>query len=674
MSQPFDKNSSGFIRSEAICAIILQKVDDARRNYASVVNIKTANDGFKIQGATVPSQPEIEKLLKATYKEANINPSDINFIESHAASTFVGDKIQVDTLSNVFCEKSRKKPLKIGSIKSNTGHTESASGIVSLAKVLLMFENNKIIPNINIKQVRDDCEAFVEGKIKVATEVEEFHDELIGIDNFGILGANSHCILRKNTKTKIDNGFPKDKIPRLVLYSSKASDTLTQIFNTITESPIDDEFIALLQKSQNTTSTTAFRGFGIFKSNESDRSTICVDKSIIEYSGKDKRPIVFLFSGVGSQWLSMGKSLQNIPLIAEKIETCHQVLESKNVNLKHILYAEDAETFKNCLNIFVGIVSIQIALTDVLKAIGIKPEYIIGHSIGELACAYSDGSLTLEQTMLAAYARGSVINSECRSEGRMAAIAMKFDDLQNTLTNGIEIACHNSHESFTISGDATEVETFVADIKKTGVLAKVVDSAGVAFHSSHMRNCDQALQKLLEEIIDNPVKRSEKWISTSVLENVAEYADADYFKNNLLNPVRFSSGMEKLPKNALVVEIAPHGLLQGIVKQNISECEYIGLTHRNTEDSVVYLLQALGKIALNGHDMDIREIYPKIEFPVSRGTKMISPLIRWNHNESHFVPYFDPLTRFNKRDLTINLYNTKFANYSGHQIDGNINC
>jgi fatty acid synthase, animal type len=228
-------------------------------------------------------------------------------------------------------------------------------------------------------------------------------------------------------------------------------------------------------------------------------------------------------------------------------------------------------------------------------------------------------------------------------------------------------------ESFTISGEVDLIENFVAEVKKTGVLAKVVDSAGIAFHSSHMANCDGLLKNLLREIIRIPKIRSEKWISTSENEDIEGYStfsDAEYFKNNLLSPVRFSAGMKRLPENSLAIEIAPHSLLQGIVKQNLPECEYIGLAHRNSEDGVVHLLQSIGKIFQNGHDMDIREIYPQIEFPVSRGTRMIAPLVMWNHAESHFVPYFNPMKRFDKRELTLNLYNPKYASFTAHQIDG----
>lgn len=676
VSQPFDQNSSGFIRSEAICVVFLQKIDDARRNYATLVNIGTSNDGFKMAGATVPSQTEIQKLLRKTYCEVNMDPRDVTFVESHAASTQVGDKIQVDCIDAVFCEKSREKPLKIGSVKSNTGHTESASGVVSLAKSILMFENEKIIPNINIKQVRRDCDGFVQGRIQVATEVEDFHDDIIGIDNFGILGASSHCIIRRNLKSKENNGMPSDDLPRLLLWSGKTNESVNYVFDNIANQPIDDEFLALLQKTQRVThSACTQKGFAIFETNKIDRSTKCLDRQIKELTNKEKRPIVFLYSGVGSQWIMMGRDLLRIPLISDVIHECHRILEPMNVNLLNILTLDDPDAFSNCLNIFVSVIAIQIALTDLLKKIGIVADYFIGHSLGELGCAYADGSLTLKQTILAAYVRGKCVIDRCSSTGGMAAVAMQYDDLIKILPSDIEIACLNSSESFTVSGEAEKITSFVQELKQTGVLAKVLDSAGIAFHSSYLLCCGDIVTEKMSELIKEPKKRSEKWISTSVKadhENDIRnsFSSAEYFVNNLFNPVRFSDGMAKLPLNSQVIEIAPHALLQGIVKKSIPDGGYFGLTHRNSECGVVHLLQSIGKISQSGIDLDIREIYPAIEFPVSRGTQMIAPLMKWNHTESHFVPYFDPCEAFEKRQISINLYLPRYSYLSAHVIDG----
>jgi fatty acid synthase, animal type len=639
ISQPFDKNSSGFVRSEAVCILFLQKHHKANRVYAEILHSRTINDGYKREGPPFPSLVMQKELYSKVYSEANIDPNDVDFLEAHATSTHIGDKYEVTSIDEFFC-KNRDRPLKVGSVKGNTGHTEGASGAVSLVKAILMFENGKTIPNINITELRDDCPGIVEKRMKVVQEVEDFDGKIIGVNNFGVVGANAHTILARNEKVKVDGGFPTDDLPRLLLWSGRTLDAVNTIFNEVLSKPIDDEFLALLQNSQ------------------------IIPMSIT-------RPIVFVYAGMGSQWLEMGKDLLKIPLIAESIEKCHQVLLNHNLDLKHILTSNDPNTFSNCLNISVGITSIQIALTNLLFKIGIKPNNFIGHSIGELACAYADGTLTLEQTILLALSRGQAIIEGMEKPGAMAAVAMTYDELQKILPNDIEIACHNAEESCTISGPIESVENFVKEIKSKQILAKIVDTCNVAYHSSLIAKSGPILTQKLRKIITEPKKRSSKWIPTGIVNEKDDYSSIEYHVNNVIGPVRFAEGVSKLPKDSLMIEIAPHGLLQPLLKQLNPGGVCFSLTQRGVEDGVINLLQSIGRIyQTGGVEIDIRQMYPKINYPVSRGTPMISPLIRWLHDESIAVPMYDPLLRCDKRNIVINLGEKKYSFMKGHEIDG----
>jgi fatty acid synthase, animal type len=672
ISRPFDKGSSGFVRSEACCVLFLQKVDKARRVYATVLNSKSNNDGFKIEGPTVPSTKIQKELFRKTYEELNMNPHDVDFIEAHATSTGIGDKGEITSIDEYFC-KDRKEPLMVGSVKGNMGHSEGASGAVSVAKSILMFETGKILPNINIDELRGDCPGLIDGRIKVMREVEDFNGKIIGVNSFGVLGANAHSVIKRNEKVKINGGFPSDNMPRLLLWAGRHVNAVNHVFDHVASKPIDDEFLALLQCSQIESSVaTLTRGFAIFKSNLDDRSTSCIDRQVKELD-KANRPVVFVYSGVGSQWIEMGRDLIKIPLVAESINKCHEILMKKGLNLKEILTSNSPDIFKSCLNIFVGVVSIQIALTDLLYKIGVKPNFFIGHSVGELACAYADGTLTLEQTILVAYSRGMSIIEGVKIPGMMAAVAMNYKDLKNILPHDIEIACHNSIESCTISGPIESVQKFVSEIKSKNVLAKIVDSSNVAFHSSLIANCGSIFADKLKNIIIDPKKRSSKWISTSINENSCdEYSSIDYHVNNMLSSVRFAEGLTKLPEDSLIIEIAPHGLLLPILKQSIPNGVSISLTQRGIEDGVIFLLQSLGKVYQSGVDLDIRQIYPKIDFPVSRGTPMISPLVKWLHDETFPVPMYDPFLRCDKRNLTINPNDPIYSIMKGHQLDGKL--
>lgn len=599
ISQPFDKDASGYVRAEACCVAFLQKAKDAKRVYAEIINCKTNNDGLKKEGPMVPSVEVQKKLYESVYKTVDFDPSKINYIEAHATSTQVGDKKEISSIDEFFCTN-RTEPLKVGSVKSNLGHAEGAAGMSSIAKSILIFENEKLIPNLNLNTLRDDCPALVEERIKIVTEVEEFKGDYIGVNSFGVLGANAHVLLKQNTKKKVNGGLPQDDLPRLVLWSGRTEEAINTIFDDILERPLDDEYIALLQNAQLEASpASVVRGYGIFVKSGNDKTTSCIDRATNTFK-ETKRPIAFLYSGVGSQWLGMGKDLMKIPIIADAVENCHKILVSKSLNLKEIITSIDLKTFTNTLHTFVGVAAIQIGLTNLLKALNITPDFIIGHSVGELGCAYADETLTLEETILSAYSRGCAINEVQREVGAMAAIGMGFKELRNVIPKGIEIACHNSSESCTISGGCQKVKAFVQEVKAKNLLAKEIDSSGIAFHSSHIAESGPILLAKLKEIIKTPKQRSSKWISTSVpkdkLENEeSSFSSAEYHTNNLLNPVLFEEGVLMLPEDVLMIEISPHALLQPILKRSVVNGIYINLTKREVENGEVFLLQALGK-------------------------------------------------------------------------------
>lgn len=598
--RPFDQNGSGYVRAEAVCVIFLQRSRNAKRIYSTVVHCKVNNDGFKKEGPTFPSRQLQKDLFAKLYKDLKMDPSCVDYVEAHATGTVLGDPQEIQSIDEVFSDK-RKKPLPIGSLKSNIGHAEGAAGVCSIAKSILIFENEKLIPNINLTAIRKDCPALNEGRLRVVESVESFDGSLIAVNSFGILGANAHTLLRRNEKKKINLGLPEDDLPRLVMWSGRSEDSINSIFDDITKRPLDSEFIALLQSTQTDTNPlNTYRGYGIFqKAYNKDENASCVERNIHHFNDT-KRPIVWVYSGVGSQWCGMGKDLMKIPLMAQVIEKCHRILKPKGLNLKSILTSSDESTFDNILHTFVGIAAIQIGLTDILKRLGIEPDYIIGHSVGELGCAYADGGLTMEEMILSAYSRGMAVNEIKRQTGAMAAIGMGYQELKNIVPKGIEIACHNSSDSCTVSGNVDDVRAFVKDAKAKKILAKEIHSSGIPFHSSFIASSGPNLLKRLDDIIKNEKKRSPKWISTSVPQNDLQnrnnqYSSAYYHTNNLLKPVLFEEGLEQLPKNAMTIEIAPHSLLQPIIQKAFADGLYINLTKRMATDSSNLLLNSLGR-------------------------------------------------------------------------------
>ncbi|XP_028026866.1 fatty acid synthase-like [Bombyx mandarina] len=346
---------------------------------------------------------------------------------------------------------------------------------------------------------------------------------------------------------------------------------------------------------------------------------------------------------MGSQWPGMGAELMEIPIFSASIERCRKALELKGIDIVHIITSTEPGIFNNILNAFVGIAAIQIGLTDILRSLGLIPDNIIGHSVGELGCAYADGCLTAEEMILAAYSRGQASIETNLINGSMAAIGMGYRQILPICPPEIDVACHNGPDSSTISGPKDAITQFVAELTTKGIFAKTVPSANIAYHSRYIADAGENLLKLLKAVIKNPRPRSNRWISTSVPRDnwndpVAKNCSAEYQTNNLLSPVLFEETSQLIPSDAIVIEIAPRGLLQAILKRSLpSNCFNISLT-KSGSGNILHFLHTIGKLYMEGCLPDIKALYPKVDFPVSTGTPMLSHLVEWMHVEEWYVP------------------------------------
>lgn len=600
--RPFDEDSSGYTRSEAICVVFLQKKKDAKRCYGSLLYSKSNFDGYKEEGINFPSERMQAQLFKDFYQEIDIDPRTVSFIEAHGTGTRFGDTAECNAVDEVFCTN-RKEPLYIGSVKSNLGHGESTAGLCSLAKCIVAMDKGLIPPNINFNKCRSDIQSLSEGRLKVVSDVTPLPGDLIAVNSFGFGGSNVHCLLKANTKEKINHGAPQDTIPRLIVWSGRTEEAVNTVLDDFDKRPLDTEYTALIHSTQaSSVPGLVWKGFGLYSHLVEGENAKCLAREVQHYSGL-KRPIVFIFSGMGSQWIGMGSDLMSLPIFRNAIELCQRVLAPKGLDVIDIITSKDPNTFDNILHSFVGIAAIQIGLVDVLKVLNIVPDYIIGHSVGELGCGYADGAFSAEQMILSAYSRGMASIESNVIHGAMAAVAMGYKQIKNLVPQGIEIACHNSTDSCTLSGPSELIEEYVKELQAQNIFARTVPTSNIPYHSSYIAEMGPRLLARLNEVIPNPKSRSDKWLSSSVPksqwdQNENQLCSAQYHTNNLLGSVLFEETSALLPANSLTVEIAPHGLMQAILRRSMPNGIHVGLTQRGSQDNMKYFLNALGKYVL----------------------------------------------------------------------------
>nr|XP_020670313.1 fatty acid synthase isoform X1 [Pogona vitticeps]XP_020670321.1 fatty acid synthase isoform X2 [Pogona vitticeps] len=670
----FDASGDGYCRSEAVVVVFLTKKSLAKRTYATIVNSGCNTDGFKEQGVTFPSGWMQQQLVGSLYRESGIKPEDVEYIEAHGTGTKVGDPQEVNGIVSVFCQSDRP-PLLIGSTKSNMGHPEPASGLAALAKVVLSLEHNLWAPNLHYKTPNPDIPALQDGRVQVVTKPTPTKGHLVGINSFGFGGSNAHIILRPNSKRSPLPETPH--LPQLVQFCGRTQEAVETLIEKTRNLQGHAAFVSMLNDiSGVAVSSMPYRGYTLIGSEN--------DVKEVEKAQSSGRPLWYICSGMGTQWKGMGLSLMKLDLFRQSILRSDEALKDTGLKVSDLLLHADENTFNETINAFVGLAAIQIAQIDLLKAMGLQPDGIVGHSVGELACGYADSSLSHEEAILAAYWRGRCIKDAKLPPGGMAAVGLTWEECKRRCPAGVVPACHNAEDTVTISGPQDLVAQFVSKLKTEGVFAKEVLSAGVAFHSYYMASIAPVLLSALQKVIPNPKPRSPRWISTSIPESqwqteLAQNSSAEYHVNNLVSPVLFQEGLRHIPENAVVVEIAPHSLLQAILRRALKPtCTVLPLMKREHKNNLEFFLTNIGKIYMTGINVLANNLFPPVEYPAPLGTPLISPYILWDHSQVWDVPKAEDFPAGSGSSGAATVYNIDVNPESpdyylvGHCIDGRV--
>ncbi|KAH8306769.1 hypothetical protein KR044_013279, partial [Drosophila immigrans] len=665
----FDESGNGYVRSDGCVVLLLQRTSAAKRVYASILNVRTNTDGYKEQGITYPIGSMQNRLIRETYEEIGLNPNDVVYVEAHGTGTKVGDPQEVNSITDFFC-KNRTTPLLIGSVKSNMGHSEPASGVCSVAKILIAMEAGIIPANLHYNKPNPDLYGLLDGRLKVVDKNLPWNGGIIGLNSFGFGGANAHVILKSNPKPKTVT--PLNSSPKLVVASGRTFEAVQMLLESTANHSDDDEYFQLLNDIHSKPIPLHyFRGYSVVSNKGS------LQREVLEFND-EKRPVWYIYSGMGSQWASMAKDLMQIDVFAKTVQRCADVLKPEGVDLIDVLTRSTDKSFENILNSFISIAAMQVALTDLLSSLNIHPDGIVGHSVGELGCAYADGCFTPEQTVLAAYWRGKSILDTQLPKGKMAAIGLSWDEAHKRVPSDCYPVCHNSEDNCTISGPEASIEALVAKLSGQEVFAKAVNSSGYAFHSKYIADAGPKLRKSLEKIIPSAKNRTARWVSTSIPESawgtpIAMQSSAAYHVNNLLSPVLFHEALQHVPKNAISIEIAPHGLLQAILKRALGpDATNLSLVKRGHENNVEFFLSNVGKLFAAGAQPQVLNLVRPISYPVGRGTPMLNSMVGWDHTQKWLVAKFGKETSSGETIVEVDLSKEEDAFLGGHTIDGRI--
>ncbi|KAM0251922.1 hypothetical protein ACHAQJ_007937 [Trichoderma viride] len=648
----FDTSADGYARAEALNAIYITRLSSAMksdRKVHAVIRGTAINANGKTPGITLPDAKMQAAVIRKAYQNAGLSFADTDYVECHGTGTPVGDPIEVDGIAACFAGR-EGEPLRIGSVKTNMGHSEAASGLTSIIKVALAFEHGVIPPTYGVKNVNPKLK-LKERNMKVLTEVEAWPRALrrASVNSFGYGGANGHVILESigsyfvgsmvssPVSRTLASPYESDKDQVFVLpFSASSSKSLEarrkQAIEAMekTEPNAVKALSAAMSKRQ---TKMRLRDFILASAKPDSQPSLIemADTGDKASSGAQPLPFAFVFTGQGAQYANMAKELieQDSGFLAS-IRDLDEVLQSLPAEYKPSWTLEQTLLDKPTVSKINDVTrsqpictAVQVALVNMLRSWGVTPTAVIGHSSGEIAAAYGAGLLTASEAILAAYFRGFAVG-KLLSRGNMMAAGVSPDAANSLIEQlglkEVRVACVNAPESVTISGTVNDIDALQAELQKEGKFARKLETGGRAYHSHMMVEIGD-----LYETLVTPYFTSKKAVEmeAEMFSTVGHSADvlgtvdlstnmASYFRKNLEQPVQFSAGLTKMITGDKyhLIEIGPHSALKGPIQQirtgakRDKEAVPYSPTLVRKENAYVCLKKLAGTLFSFGHNLD----------------------------------------------------------------------
>jgi len=677
-SYSFDARGTGYGRGEGCGMILLKPLDQALKDndcIRAVIAASGVNQDGYTPGITMPNGESQEALVRKIYSDAGLDPALTGYVEAHGTGTRVGDPIEVTALHNVFSkgQHSARNPLYIGSVKSNIGHLESASGILAVIKVAVGMSRGSgfILPNYDYKTANPKIPLAEWGlKVPIRQTPWPRTKRFASVNNFGFGGTNAHIVMEKapfqNSANNNLSAIKEDPTKKLFVLSAADKATCQKLMSNL--GVYLEQRPEMFQRDlmANVAYTLGQRRSLLpwrvaIPATESITLVEKLSKGTINPVKESGNPrIAFVCTGQGAQWWAMGRELYDrYPIFAHILDRASAVLTELGspYSLLDELRLDEQTTRVNQANISQpACTAIQLALIELLRSWGITPTAVIGHSSGEIAAAYAAGMLSVESAMQIGYHRGRLVpvlkERHPDLQGTMMAIGCGREEveplIQDLTQSGARIACYNSPQSLTISGDTPAIIELGQVLEEKGIFNRrlVIETA---YHSHHM----DLIAEDYNDSISNlpPPEKSDVRFFSSLTGKEASHEElnSSYWVSNLTSPVKFAQALANLVAPSgefstgvdLIIEIGPHSALQGPIKQTlktvggVAEKIPYASTLARKKDAVDTMLDLASTLFCKGAPIDLGWVN------FSKALKIPSLLIDlprypWNHANSYW--------------------------------------
>ncbi|WP_369777698.1 type I polyketide synthase [Streptomyces sp. R33] len=592
--------------AEGVGIVVLERLSVARERGHRVLAVlrgSAVNQDGASNGLTAPNGPSQQRVIRKALASAGLTPSDVDIVEGHGTGTALGDPIEAQALLATYGKgRDPEQPLWLGSVKSNVGHAQAAAGVAGVIKMVQAMRHGIMPPTLHVDEPTSQVD-WSAGAVELLTEAREWprsgRPRRAGVSSFGISGTNAHLILEEAPEAPVPAAegtrqapAPTGAVPLVV--SARSAGSLAGQAERLASFVEGAGGVSLADVAGSLLSERALLGERAVVVAGSDQEALAglqalargesapgVARGSAGGSGEPGK-VVWVFPGQGSQRVGMGRDLYDrYPVFAQALDEACEQLDARLAGwvdhpVKDVVLGRvpgSAELLNRTVFTQAGLFAVESALFRLVESWGVRPDAVIGHSVGEITAAYAAGVLSLQDAARVVAARGRLMQA-LPAGGAMVAVAAGEEEVAGLLGVGVEVAAVNGPSSVVLSGEEEAVLAAAARLWEEGRKTKRL-AVSHAFHSLRM---EPMLDEFAAELAGVEWREPVIPVVSNVTGRLAgpgELADPQYWAGHVRRPVRFAEGIAAAVEfgGTLFVELGPGAALAGLVAETASAAD-----------------------------------------------------------------------------------------------------